>query len=689
MLTARPTPLWRNAWADRSLPRDARDTLFLLANIAGVVALLSPHLPWWCSLMTLGVLLWRGLRAWRGQPLPGQWWRLGLLGVATAATLATHRTLLGQEAGVTLIVVLLALKTLELRARRDAFVVFFLGLFTLLTHFFYSQSLLTALGVLLATWGLLTSVVLAHMPSGHPPLWNAARTAGRMAVLGAPIMAALFVLFPRLSPLWGVPGDGKTGRTGLSSSMQVGHMADLAQDTSVALRVRFESTPPPSYLLYFRGPVLSHFDGREWQVNTSRSVQSGRSSSAPEPQSEPLRYEVTLEPNKLPWVLVLEATPTAPELPGYTLVRTRDLQWLADRPLTDLVRYRATSHLDYRLEPQAQPNALQPFEDLPPGYNPRTLALAQQWRQAQPQASAEQRVQQALTLLRTGGYTYTLAPGEYGQHTADEFWFDRKEGFCEHIASSFVILMRALDIPARVVTGYQGGDINPVDGYLNVRQSDAHAWAEVWLAGKGWVRVDPTGAVSPSRIQGPGRLTAPQGALAGALTQLSPTLIEHLRNTWEAVNNGWNQWVLNYSKGRQMDLLKQLGFEAPTWRELGYVLAGVVTLVSAIGLAWAAWERVQHDPWLRLLDQVRRAAERQGATVPPQATPRQLAALLQRRPRPVADPSASDPQALIDWLLALEAVRYAPPPRQTRTLAQLRGDWRRESRRRLRWPDLT
>ncbi|HEX5785389.1 MAG TPA: DUF3488 domain-containing protein, partial [Burkholderiaceae bacterium] len=348
MLTARPTPLWRNAWADRALPRDARDTLFLLANIAGVVALLSPHLPWWCSLMTLGVLLWRGLRAWRGQPLPGQWWRLGLLGVATAATLATHRTLLGQEAGVTLIVVLLALKTLELRARRDAFVVFFLGLFTLLTHFFYSQSLLTALGVLLATWGLLTSVVLAHMPSGHPPLWNAARTAGRMAVLGAPIMAALFVLFPRLSPLWGVPGDGKTGRTGLSSSMQVGHMADLAQDTSVALRVRFESTPPPSYLLYFRGPVLSHFDGREWQVSPLRAPQSGRFSNVPEPQSEPLRYEVTLEPNKLPWVLVLEATPTAPELPGYTLVRTRDLQWLADRPLTDLVRYRATSHLDYR-----------------------------------------------------------------------------------------------------------------------------------------------------------------------------------------------------------------------------------------------------------------------------------------------------------------------------------------------------
>jgi transglutaminase-like putative cysteine protease len=695
VLTPHSTPSWRTVWAERALPRDARDTLFLLANIAWVVALLAPHLPWWCWLMTMGVLVWRGARAWRGQPLPGLWWRLGLLGVATAATLATHRTLLGQEAGVTLIVVLLALKTLELRARRDAFVVFFLGMFTLLTHFFYSQSLVTAVGVLLATWGMLTSVVLAHMPNGHPPLWTAARTAGRMALLGAPIMAALFMLFPRLSPLWGMPGDGKTGRTGLSSSMQVGHMADLAQDTSVALRVRFESTPPPSFLLYFRGPVLSHFDGREWQVSPLRAPASGRFSTLPEPQSDPIRYEVTLEPNKLPWVLALEATPTAPELPGYTLVRTRDLQWLADRPLTDLVRYRATSHLAYRLEPDATHLTLQPQLELPPGHNPRTLALAQQWRQAQPQARPEQLVQRALHHLSTGGYTYTLAPGEYGQHTADEFWFDRKEGFCEHIASSFVILMRALDIPARVVTGYQGGDINPVDGYLNVRQSDAHAWAEVWLAGQGWVRVDPTGAVSPSRIQGQGRLTPPQGALAGALTQLSPTVIGHLRNTWEAVNNGWNQWVLNYSKGRQMDLLKALGFEAPTWRELGYVLAGVVTLVSALGLAWAAWERVQHDPWLRLLDQVRRAAERQGATLPPHATPRQLAERLQRwqrqqrRPSPPPEPGPHDPQALIDWLLALEAVRYAPAPRQTQTLAQLRRTWRRESRHRLRWPDLT
>ena len=690
MLTPRPSSGWHTAWAEKTLPRDTRDTLFLLANIAWVVALLAPHLPWWCWLMTMGVLIWRGLSAWRGQPLPGQWWRLGLLGVAMAATLATHRTLLGQEAGVTLIVALLALKTLELRARRDAFVVFFLGMFTLLTHFFYSQSLVTALGVLLATWGLLTSVVLAHMPNGHPPLWTAARTAGSMALLGAPIMLVLFLLFPRLSPLWGVPADGKTGRSGLSGSMQVGKVAELAQDTSVALRVRFDGPPPPSSQLYFRGPVLSHFDGRDWQVSRGRLSPRMRSDTALDMLSPPIHYEVTLEPNNLPWVLVLEATPSAPDVPGHTLVQTTDHQWLADRPLSDMVRYRATSHLGYRMGPANANLALQEFVELPPSYNPRTLALAQQWRtdDAGRQATPEQLVQRALNHLFNGGYTYTLAPGEYGQHTADEFWFDRKEGFCEHIASSFVILMRALDIPARVVTGYQGGEINPVDGYLNVRQSDAHAWAEVWLAGQGWLRVDPTGAVAPSRIQGPGRLTAPQGVLAGALGQLSPNLIENLRNTWEAINNGWNQWVLNYSKGRQMDLLKELGFEAPSWRELGYVVAGVITLASAIGLAWAGWERAQHDPWLRLLAQVRRQAEQQGETVPPQATPRQLAALLQRRlrhspqtPEPSRPEASQDPQTLIAWLMALEAVRYAPPERQTQTLAQLRRQWRQ-----LRWP---
>jgi len=657
--------------APHPLTREGRDTLFLLATMAGVVGLLAAHLPWWCWTLTLVVLTWRALGTWRGWPLPGAVWRIGLVAVAAGATFATHRTLLGQEAGVTLIVVLLALKTLELRARRDAFVVFFLGMFTLLTHFFYSQSLLTAAAVLLATWGLLTSLVLAHMPNGRPSVWQAARTAGGMALMGAPIMLALFLFFPRLSPLWGLPTDGKTGRSGLSGTMQVGAMAELAQDTTTALRVRFDGPVPDSSLLYFRGPVLSRFDGRNWEPSAALWPPSRALKAELTVTGNPIRYEVTAEPSNRPWLMLLEVTPTAPTLTERTARMTPDLQWLTDRPLTDLTRYRATSHLSFAHGPAEPVLGLQEHVDLPASFNPRTLALARSWLQGEVNdATLPQRlVQRALDQLRTGGYTYTLAPGVYGTHTADEFWFDRKEGFCEHIASSFVVLMRALDIPARIVTGYQGGEVNPVDGWLTVRQSDAHAWAEVWWQGQGWVRVDPTAYVAPSRIQGPGRLAAPAGTLAGALSRVSPAFIQQLRNNWEALNSSWNQWVLNYSQGRQMDLLRHLGFETPSWQELGYVLAALLG-GSTLGLVgWLAWSQRQHDPWLRLLEQARQAATRQGTRIPPQATPRQLLQSLQQQAPPVD-------QAWVNWLLALEAVRYAPPEAHSSSLRQLQRQWR-------------
>jgi transglutaminase-like putative cysteine protease len=664
------------------LPRDARDTLFLLTLIGGVVALLSPHLPLWCQALTLAVLLWRGTLAWQGRPLPARAWRLGLLALTIGATLLTHRTILGRDAGVTLIVVLLALKTLELRARRDAFVVFFLALFTLLTHFFYSQSLLTAAGVLLAVWGLLTGLVNAHMTAGKPPLWLAARTAGTMALAGAPVMLALFLFFPRVAPLWGIPGDAMTGRTGLSSSMQVGRVARLAQDTSVAFRVKFDGAPPPVSQMYFRGPVLSHFDGTEWTPTRSQLPEPLRLQADLVPLGAPVNYEVTLEPGSHPWVMVLDATPRAPTVPGMTLTMTPELQWLAPRPLSDLVRYRAQSFLQYQYGPTAPVLGLQDHLGLPPGYNPRTLTMAQAWRQesrSKPQTPAEL-VDRALHLLATGGYSYTLEPGLFGKDSSDEFWFDRKSGFCEHIAAAFVILMRSLDIPARVVTGYQGGERNGLDGFWTVRQSDAHAWAEVWLPGRGWVRVDPTAAVAPNRVSGPQRLQAPQGTVGATMATLSPEMVARLRQTWEAVNNRWNQWVLNYSQSRQLDLLKALGFESPSWVELGYVLAALVAGAGLVGAAWALWERQQHDPWLRLLQKARQRATRLGLQAGPHTTARQLAQQLQTR----WGQHPHTPE-LTRWLLRMEGLRYAAGAQSAAALRQGIQQLAQEFSA-LRWP---
>ena len=652
------------------LPREARDTLFLLGVIGCVLLPLVPHLPFWASALASLLLLWRAGLALRSRPLPPRWLLFALLVLAVAATLGQFRTILGREAGVTLIAMLLALKTLEARARRDALVIFFLGFFTMLSNFFFSQSMLTAVAMLVALMGLLTALVNAHMPVGRPPLTVALRSAARMALFGTPVMVALFVFFPRMAPLWGLPGDQLSGRSGLSGSMRVGSMAQMALDDTVAFRVRFDgpdSALPPQSAMYFRGPVLSDFDGREWQALPIRDTPN--TPALLEVQGPGIGYETTLEPHQKPWLLLLDASPEGPKASGLQAYMARDLEWLSARPVGEVLRYRATSYPQFRHGPLAETRTLRFLSALPANSNPRTKALAAQMR-ADPALTAggtQALVDAALKRLRTGGYEYTLEPGVYGEQTADEFWFDRKAGFCEHIASSFVILMRAANVPARVVTGYQGGERNPVDGYWTVRQSDAHAWAEVWIEGRGWVRVDPTGAVAPGRIGQLTRLRAPRGAFGSAVDSvISPGLAQQLRAVWEAANNRWNQWVLNYTQTRQLDMLKALGFDAPDWQDLVNLLAGLVAAAALGGALWSAWERLQHDPWLRLLALARKRLARAGLVLPAHLPPRAMADAVRAHSGAAGEP-------LAQWLLELEALRYAahddnPAPR----LKQLR-----------------
>jgi len=659
-----------------SLPREARDTLFLLGVIALIVLPQIGNLPFWCTSLVAVVLLWRGTLAVQARPLPNRWWRGALLLVALVGTYVTHRTLLGRDAGVTLVVVLLALKTLELRARRDAFVIFFLGFFAMLTNFFYSQSLPTAFAMLLALLGLLTALVNAHMPVGRPPLVQAARTAGGMALLGAPIMVLLFVLFPRMAPLWGTPNDAMTGRSGLSATMRVGAIAQLALDDGIAARVKFDDdVVPDRQVLYFRGPVLSQFDGREWTAPPPFSRASAFTPANLRVSGTPVRYAVTLEPSNRPWLLTLDAAPVKPDLPGYELFGTPELQWLASRPIGDLVRYRAESYTQYQSGPLRRTGAVQLNLDLPRGSNPRTVALAAQLRSDPANATTPALVQAVLQRLRTGGYTYTLDPGVYGDDTADVFWFERKEGFCEHIASAFVVLMRAAGVPARIVTGYQGGERNDVDGYWTLRNSDAHAWAEVWQEGVGWVRVDPTGSVAPGRVGTFNRLAPTPGVFAGAFGAMSPTLVQNMRAAWEALNNGWNQWVLNYTQSKQLDLLKNLGFDSPSLADLGLVLLWLLVATSLAGAAWTLWERSRTDPWLRLLAQARKRLQKAGIALPPTAPPRQMAEQVRARFGDAGKP-------LQDWLLQLEAQRYArESAASAKGLASLRS-----AMRRIPWP---
>ncbi|MDW8335934.1 MAG: transglutaminaseTgpA domain-containing protein [Tepidimonas sp.] len=670
------------AWNAR--PREVRDTLLLLAVLAWIQLLLWGHVPGWTSALAAALLLWRAWLAWTQRPLPGWPWRAALTAVAVAATVASHRTLLGPEAGVTLIAVLLALKTLELRARRDAWVVFFLGFFTLLAPLLRSQSLLMALGVVLAVWGLLTALVLAHRPLGHAPLVEAARQAGALMLLGAPLTALLFALFPRLPPLWGLPQDSPVGRSGLSGQMRVGDVARLALDDRVALRVAFDGPTPPPQQLYFRGPVLRVFDGQRWwplHGPQAVAVAPGELIRADAqvrraPSGPALAYRVTLEPTQRPWLPTLDHTLQSPELQGTdaAALTAPDGGWWLPHPITDVLRYEAWAHPEVTWGPQAPRLALQVDRDLPPGYNPRTLAWAQALRRELGEPAPEVLIQALLTRLRDGGYRYTLEPGAYGPHSADEFWFERKAGFCEHIASAFVIALRALDIPARIVTGYQGGERNPVDGLWTVRHSDAHAWAEVWLPGQGWVRVDPTAWVAPERTQTGARLSVPPGPLARAVGQLNPRLLDLGRAWWDAVNQRWNEWVLNYGATRQLQWLRRLGWPAQDWRDAARALALAVGALAVLASIWL-WRPLRHEPadaGQRLLQRAARLWQRSGLRLPRPLTERALAAAVQQDSR-LTDAARA---AWHDWLLELEALRYDP-------------DMAPSSRRRATWRGLT
>ena len=601
------------------------------------------------------MLLWRAHLALVNGPLPGRWVLVGVLLVAAALTLWSHRTLLGKEAGVTMAVVLMALKTLELRARRDAFVVFFLGFFIVLTHFLYSQSLPVAAAMLVSVWGLLTALVLAHMPVGQPGLRQASALAARTALLGAPIM-----LFPRLAPLWGLPQDG-IGTTGLSNSMHMGSVAEVAQDDSIALRVRFLGAAPPARSLYFRGPVLTRFDGQEWRPSGPLSSSGFARNAMPAElrvRGQPVRYEMTLEPLRLAVLPLLEASTTAPLVVGYRVSPRDNLQWTTDRVVFERLRFEAEAYIDFRYGATRSSVQLQDDLELPAGFNPRTLEWAAALRSEPRYAHANARTlaQAIYAHIRSGRFTYTMEPGTYGidnpQAAIDEFWLDRKRGFCEHFAAAFVVVMRAMNVPARVVTGYQGADPVTVDGYFIVRQSSAHAWAEYWQPGEGWVRADPTAAVAPDRVLRSRNLAPPSGLVAGTIGNVSPALLAQLRSSWEAVNNRWNQWVMNYSRGQQIDLLKSIGFKSPTWEDLTLLLTGALSSIALAAAAWAWWDRRRIDPWVRQMERIRAALRRLGIPAFAHDPPRSLA----QRVRATLGPRG---EALVQLLEALDAQRYS------------------------------
>ncbi len=672
------SPVAATAQAWRSLPRERRDTLFLLGVLGWTVLPHLQHVPAWIVAFAITLLLWRATIALRGAKLPSRWVVTAAMIVAGTAVALTQRTLWGRDAGVALLVLLMALKTLELSARRDAMVVFFLGFFLVLTNFLFSQSLGVAMAMLVSVWGLLTALTLAHMPNGQPTLREAGTLAARAALLGLPVMVVLFLLFPRIGPLWGMQGNS-IGHTGLSDSLQMGSMAEIANDDSVAMRLRFDGGKvPQAAQLYFRGPVLSRFDGQRWlppDDKAARPFTRAAGDTAPGPASNPgtamrligpsIGYEMTLEPLNLNILPLLETTPAlagaAPVIPGVGMRLDDALQWRTTRVISARQRFNARAWLRFEHGPLESELALREDVELPPGFNPRSLQWAAQMRRdpRYANATADTLAEALIEHIRKEGFRYTLSPGLYGVNAVDEFWFDRHEGFCEHFAASFVVMLRALDVPARIVTGFQGADPLPVDGYTIVRQSNAHAWAEYWMRGRGWVRIDPTAAVAPDRVLLGLALPPPKGFVSDAISGFSPDLLRSVRDAVDAMNNRWNQWVLDYSRERQFQLLEALGVKSPGWEDLLYALIAVVSGGSLAGAIWAWLDRRRQDPSQRLRARLKTALARIGIVVADHDTPGALAERVRQQ-------HGHAGQALAAALLTLEQLRYARAERDAK-----------------------
>jgi transglutaminase-like putative cysteine protease len=571
------------SWRKFPLSRDKSDTLLLLA---ACLLVLVPHfeaLPWWAIASCAVLLTWRAWLTLTGRSLPRAWLLVPISVVMMAGVFLTFRTFFGREAGVTMLAILLTCKLLEMHAKRDLFVVIYLSFFVLLTSFFDSQTIASAALALLATVTLLTAQLSFQYTGVVPSLWQRSKLGLLILTLAIPLTLLSFFLFPRIQgPLWGLPGDAHSGRSGFSDSMAPGNISNLAQSEEIAFRVQFSGSAPDKSLLYWRGIVLNRFDGKTWSHEDAQRMASGK--PIYQIDGKPVRQHIILEPNGQRWLFALDIPALIPTVEGMTNSINTQLEINSSQAINTRIRYDTVSYPNYQLQTALTPQSLQSSLFLPSGFNPKTLNYANELKLRIEDKS--QRVQEVLQLFRRENFIYTLQPPLLGKNSVDEFLFGSRAGFCEHYSSAFVVLMRAMDIPSRVVTGYQGGALNSVDGYLEVRQSDAHAWAEVWLQNRGWIRIDPTAAVAPERVMQNLLSTQPRLGMSGLVnfTLGNNSWLLSMRMQWNAINNSWNLWVLNYNQTKQMDIMRSLGWAEWDWPQLAlifFLLAlGVMALVA-------------------------------------------------------------------------------------------------------------
>ena len=664
----------------------------LLWTAAIVVGTSLPHWPGlspWIPTLLLAAIAWRLGVGFFGWPQPSRLVRLPLSLGAFLAVLLQHRTLNGVEAGSALLVVMIALKVLESRSQRDQLVLIMICYFLMFAGLLADRGPLTAAYTVVLVWLATVAMIQIGRRGELLPYRATGLFSGRLLLHAMPVMVALFILFPRLpGPLWAIPGSTSSGATGLNDTMSPGDITNLALSDEIAFRVEFDGRPPRAQDLYWRGPSLAVFDGRTWSMQ--RGTRRGeRVAATIEYRGDPTSYRVTLEPNGRNWAFALDMPREWSGDSSLRMGSDYQLGMFFGGPRPRRLDYRVTSHVDYRAREPLTDGERDVFQALPEGSNPRARSLAESWLADSPSGATI--VDRAMEYLRSQPFAYTLTPPALGAQPVDEFLFETREGFCEHYASALTFLLRAAGLPARVVLGYQGGELNALGGYYIIRQTDAHAWTEVWLEDEGWIRVDGVAAVAPERVAlgydgfGSGGVTAAAAALRARWSRPIALL-------WDAVNTRWQAWIIGYGPELQRSLLESLGFTSLRRAQRSAVLLGlavVATLTLLIGLsAYLSWRHRQRagvdaaalcfarfGRQLRRLDVPARApsegprayAERAATALPHAAAPIRAVADLYLRARYEPDADGTALAALVAAVAAFRGARFSAftPPRST------------------------
>ena len=548
-----------------------------------------PHFFWmpvWVSILFLVLLGLRGLLSWRNWPLPWKWLRTVLVLCIAVIIVFSFGLTIGRDAGTALFALMLGFKTYEISTYRDGMVTLFLAYFLVLTTVLFSETMLVALSILAAVL-ILTSVLILMNSKGfkdnETALQSKAKSSFRLSLViflqALPLTLLCFLLFPRLpGAFFGLSSDVSSSVSGLNDSMSPGSISKLTLSREVAFRSSFEQKPPPASKLYWRALVLWNYKHKKWQAGELKKEKARVPLPAAGKKNH--KYTITLEAHSKHYLPALDIPVRRPKdtsyLQGHILYTKEPLK---KRKRYDLLSVTRIKEQD--LNPGVRKIAL----SLPEKGNPKARKLAGRLRQAS--SDPQDMIDNVLDYFRENEFYYTLEPPLLGRNPVDEFLFQTRKGYCEHYASAFVWLMRAAGIPARVVVGYQGGEYNPLGNYYIVRQSDAHAWAEVWMGKRAeadtgtWQRFDPTSAVAPDRVQQGISAITPKARLpaflAGQENNWFISVWNETRMAWDALNNGWNQWVLNYTHSQQKRLLSHLGL-GENWIE-------AITKALLIGLA--------------------------------------------------------------------------------------------------------